>query len=156
MRQSHVKVKLSGKKCPLGTNTNSNLAIFQPENLSFLSISGQTDLIESRIESNWPGLAHPRVEDGRLVARVGADQKNPVGFLDAGDGRVQEVVGPQVGAGRVVHWEGFLRAEGLAAQTVEKIFQGNQRLEKRCNTEAAIQLKYKTFMPHSERVRREL
>ena len=57
-----------------------------------------------------PGFADPRVENRRLVSWVRAHQKDRVRLLDAGDSRVEEVVGPYVNS---VYWS------RVATDTVE-------------------------------------
>ncbi len=42
-----------------------------------------------------PALSQPGVKDGRLVARIGADEQAQVGVLDSGYPRVQQVVRPK-------------------------------------------------------------
>ena len=40
-----------------------------------------------------PTFADARIEHRRFVARIGADDQDRVGLLDAGDGRVEEIAG---------------------------------------------------------------
>ena len=40
-----------------------------------------------------PALADAGVEDRRFPARVGADDHDRIGFVDAGDGRIEEIAG---------------------------------------------------------------
>jgi hypothetical protein len=45
-----------------------------------------------QVKLELPSFAHSGIEDWSLVARVCSDQKDPIGLLDSGDGRVQQVV----------------------------------------------------------------
>ena len=80
-----------------------------------------------------PCFAHSGVKDRGLVTGICSNEKNPIGLFDSGDGRVQQVVGAKVGSRGFVHGKGFLSAQRLAAQTVEQVFQGNQRLKTKTN-----------------------
>ncbi len=75
-----------------------------------------------------PGFAHSGVKDRGFVTRIGSNEKNPISLFNSCDGRIQQVVGAEVGSRGFVHRESLFGTQRFAAQTVEQVFQGNQSL----------------------------
>mmetsp|Transcript_23890 Transcript_23890/g.55422 ORF Transcript_23890/g.55422 Transcript_23890/m.55422 type:complete len:253 (+) Transcript_23890:1465-2223(+) len=85
-------------------------------------VSGGADGSDRQIEVAHH-LAYPRVDKRRLDPWVGADEQQRVRLLDAGDGRVEDVVGSQIGGER------RRAVRRRRAERIEEVFRTNEGLD---------------------------